>query len=143
MLTNRNDIKAWLDSMSIKHYTINDTGTVTVDGDVNLYQCGLTHIPIRFRIVYGYFDCSTNYLKTLEGSPREVGGDFDCDYNVLKSLEYSPYEVGGSFSCRANHLKSLEYAPREIRDNFVCWGNGFETVPKCDTIINGYLYWSK
>jgi len=76
MLTIHTDIKAWLDGMNIENYTINDTGTVTVDGDVNLRNKRLTKIPVQFRIVYGDFNCHYNNLKSLNGSPREVGGGF-------------------------------------------------------------------
>jgi len=46
MLTNHNDIKAWLDGMNIENYTIAATGTVTVDGNVDISRNGLTEIPV-------------------------------------------------------------------------------------------------
>jgi len=122
MLTNHNDIKAWLDRMNIEKYTINDTGTVTVDGSVDISDNQLTEIPVQFRIVYGNFSCGNNGLKSLEGSPREVGGDFCCNSNSLESLEGSPQEIGG---------------------NFYCWNNSFKTIPNCDTITNGELFWTQ
>jgi len=120
MLRNHKEIKAWLDRMEIKNYVINDTGTITVDGDVNISNRKLTSIPVQFRIVYGGFNCNSNKLKSLEGAPREVGGDFNCSGNRLKSLDGSPREVGSSFNC---------------------WNNGFKTIPNCDTIINGQFIW--
>ena len=143
MLTNHKEIKAWLNSMDIKNYTINDTGTVTVDGDVNINRKGLTEIPVQFRIVYGDFHCYYNRLKSLEGSPREVGGNFHCSHNNLKSLEGSPQEVGGNFRCGWNNLKSLEGAPHKVENSgdFDVLCNKFKPSPKCDTIINGELFW--
>jgi len=141
MLTNHNEIKAWLDSMEIENYTIHNTGTVTVDGNVYIGMREITEIPVQFRIVYGNFYCSRNKLKSLNGSPREVGGYFYCDGNRLESLEGSPREVAGNFNCANNRLKTLEGAPQEIAGSLLCWKNGFETVPKCDTIANGGIYW--
>jgi len=163
MITNHNDIKAWLDLMYITNYTIHDTGTVTVDGDVSLYQCGLNRIPVQFRIVYGFFDCSNNYLETLEGCPREVGGDFSCAGNKLKSLEGGPIEVGEGFYCNANQLTTLEGSPREVGGGFICsdnnltslegspievgeefhcWRNRFDCRPTCASIILGEFRWT-
>ena len=141
MLTNHKEIKAWLDSMDIENYTINDAGTVTVEGDVVISGKGLTEIPVQFRIVYGYFSCGFNNLESLNGSPREVGGDFDCWNNSLTSLNDAPQEVGGNFNCINNSLTSLNGSPREVGGDFNCWNNSFTTNPNCDTIINGQLIW--
>lgn len=42
-------------------------------------------------------------LKTLKGSPKEVGGNFYCDgYINLTSLEGAPKKVGETFVCYPN-----------------------------------------
>ena len=64
------------------------------------------------------FDCGGNQLRTLEGSPREVGGYFYCYSNQLRTLEGSPREVGRDFYCSRNPLISLEGAPEVIRGEF-------------------------
>jgi hypothetical protein len=89
---------------NIENYTINDDGTIDVDGDVNFHHNELTELPIRFNKVTGYFDCGYNRLTTLKGSPKWVGGDFDCYNNQLTSLEFSPEYVGGDFYCAVNKL---------------------------------------
>jgi len=162
MLTNHNEIKTWLDDMLIEDYVINDTGTVTVDGDVHIARCEFTQLPVQFRIVYGDFLCWGNGLETLNGSPREVGGGFYCGGNKLstleggplevgggfycggnklKSLKGSPSDIGGDFDCRDTGLKSLEYGPKEVCGSLYCIGNGFDVPPKTDTIIGGALIW--
>ena len=60
----------------ITNYTINPDGSIDVDGNVNLSYMGLTKIPIKFNKVSGYFDCSYNFITSLEGCPREVVGNF-------------------------------------------------------------------
>ena len=100
-------------SLGLKNYEIID-GVVNVNGDVKLYDKGLTNIPIQFGIVTGNFDCSWNKLKSLKGSPIKVLRNFDCNGNKLTSLEGGPVEVGGSYYCSRNKLTSLEGGPKEL-----------------------------
>lgn len=111
----------------IKNYTINDDGTIDVDGDVHLSNKGLTSLPLKFRNVSGDFDCSDNQLKTLEGSPQSVGGYFDCEHNQLVNLEGSPISVGGYFTCSNNKLITLKGAPKSV-DTFYCGNNKLSTL---------------
>ena len=102
---------------NIINYTINDDGSIDVDGDVDLYNKGLTELPLIFNRVTGNFSCSLNNLTTLKGCPRWVGGDFNCHNNKLTSLEFSPDYVGGFFSCKYNDLTD-NYIETEILGNF-------------------------
>ena len=88
----------------IENYTINDDGTIDVNGDVDLYKSGLTELPLTFNNVSGWFDCGENFLTSLKGCPRWVSGDFHCSENKLTSLEFSPDYVGGFFECCGNKL---------------------------------------
>ena len=126
----------------IKNYTINDDGTIDVDGNVDLFNEGLTEIPLTFNKVSGYFYCSYNKLTTLKGSPKWIGSSFSCDHNQLTSLEFSPDYVGGWFSCETNPLID-NYCDTEI-------GSGFYTTLKQDgldidglCIANNYSEWRK
>ena len=116
----------------IQNYTINGDGTVDVDGDVDLYNRGLTKLPLKFGKVSGNFYCSYNKFTTLEGCPREVVGDFYCHRNQLTTLEGCPKEVGGSFDCSHNQLTTLEGCPGEVGGYFDCVNNQL-------TIIKGEL----
>ena len=69
---------------NITNYTINSDGSIDVDGSVNLYGRNLTKLPIKFRNVSGYFDCSYNKLTSLEGSPTHVGDYFSCSINKFR-----------------------------------------------------------
>ena len=91
----------------IENYTINEDGSIDVDGDVDLYKCELTELPLNFNKVNGDFDCSYNFLTTLKGSPKYVSGEFGCNHNDLTSLEYSPEYVGDDFDCRENKIRDL------------------------------------
>ena len=92
----------------IENYTINPDGSIDVSGNVCLSDKNLTRIPIKFNKVYGYFDCSYNFITSLEGCPREVGGSFDCAKNQITSLKYSPIKVGTYINLYMNPLESLE-----------------------------------
>ena len=108
---------------NIKNYTINDDGSIDVNGEVVLYEMDLYELPLTFNKVTGYFDCQNNKLTSLKGSPRWVGGYFYCDFNDLTSLEFSPEYVGGSFGCVDNDLTDLVGSPKEVGGYFYCASN--------------------
>jgi hypothetical protein len=115
----------------IENYTINDDGSIDVDGDVGLFDRGLTELPLRFNRVTGSFDCNFNKLTSLKGSPRWIGGYFDCRYNRLTSLEFSPDYVGGVFCCDRNQLTD-NYCETEIGGDF------YTDLEQNGLIINQY-----
>jgi hypothetical protein len=86
----------------IGKYTINDDGSIDVDGMVRLTNKYLTKIPFKFRNVSGSFWCNSNQLSSLKGAPNSVGGGFYCYNNQLTSLEGAPNSVGGVFNCSNN-----------------------------------------
>ena len=101
----------------ITNYTINPDGSIDADGNVWLYNKGLTELPLTFNRVTGWFDCSRNKLTSLKGCPRWIGGNFNCYNNQLTSLEFSPDYVGGSFWCSNNQLTN-NYCDTEILGDF-------------------------
>ena len=101
------DIDSICEKLGIKNYTINQDGSIDVDGNVDLSPKKLTKLPLKFRNVSGGFWCDNNQLTSLEGSPQSVGGGFSCHYNQLTSLEGCPKSVGGSFWCDNNKLKDV------------------------------------
>jgi len=102
----------------IKNYTINSDGRVDVAGNVNIFNFGLTKLPLKFGKVSGYFDCSSNSLITLEGCPKSVGGHFFCSSNHLTKLEGCTQSIGGDFDCGFNQLISLEGCPKSVGGDF-------------------------
>ncbi len=80
---------------NIENYTINPDGSIDVNEDVDLYNKGLTKLPLKFNKVNGDFNCSYNKLTSLEGSPIEVNGSFYCNNNKLTSFEFSPKIIRG------------------------------------------------
>ena len=91
----------------IENYTINDDGSIDVNGDVNLSSRNLTKLPLKFRNVSGDFNCHDNQLRSLEGAPQSVGGHFSCYDNKLTSLEGAPQSVGGGFYCINNPVFNI------------------------------------
>jgi hypothetical protein len=124
----------------IENYTINDDLSIDVDGDVSLKGGVLEYLPLKFNYVSGYFNCSFNKLKTLEGSPQTVGGYFMCYYNKLKTLEGSPQTVGHDFDCSDNNLVSLEGCPQTVSIDFNCSDNELKTLKGCPQTVGGNFY---
>lgn len=69
------------------------TGRIDVEGDVNFHfrpsKMEFSHIPVRFGVVSGAFDCSDSNIVSLLGCPVELGKTFDCsDCKKLESMEH-------------------------------------------------------
>ena len=125
-------------------YTINDDGSIDVNGDVNLSDKKLTRISFNFRNVSGNFYCYDNHLQSLEGAPTTVGSVFHCSGNQLQSLEGAPTTVGGSVFCHSNKLQSLEGAPAKVGGNFYCFYNHnlpYSEIFKIVDNVEGSIYY--
>jgi hypothetical protein len=135
MFTTKKDIQAWLKSMNIENYSIQDDLIVNVDGDVKIGTKNLTEIPIQFGIINGYFSCYGNKLTSLKGGPTKVKGYFNCSGNNLKSLQYCPIEVGDCFFANSNQIESLEYSPLVVGGSFACGYNPIKNLQGFTTSI--------
>ncbi len=133
----KDKVKNWLDSMNIKHYTINSNLTVDVNGDIKLSDKNLINIPIKFGKVTGNFYCDGNELTSLKNVPIEVGKNFDCSYNKLTSLKGSPKEIGGTFKCVFNKLTTLKGSPDKVGKHFDCSYNLLENLKGVPKEIGG------
>jgi hypothetical protein len=133
-------IKDICKKFGIENYTINDDGSIDVQGNVDLSDMGLTKLPIKFRNVTGYFYCYNNQLITLEGGPQVVGGDFNCDDNQLITLEGSPGEVGRDFYCYNNQLITLEGGPQRVGGDFNCDDNQLITLEGSPQVVGRDFY---
>jgi len=116
----------------IENYTINEDGSIDVDGNVNLSNSGLRELSLKFRNVTGSFYCHDNKLTSLEGSPVEVGGDFVCYHNNLTSLDGCPKSIGRNFYCQYNNLTSLEGMCNFLGDIYFCFN-------PCELIYRGWI----
>jgi hypothetical protein len=90
--------RKFLDRIAHGFWSVNKEGLVDVRGNFFCGDEGLEDfLGIRFGRVSGHFWCDGNQLRTLDGSPREVGGDFLCHENPLISLEGTPEVIEGNF----------------------------------------------
>lgn len=106
-LSNKNDIKRWLDKYKIKNYIINDDLSVDANGDIDISNQDLEVIPVKFGKVTGSFWCSHNKLINLEGAPEFVSGNFFCDGNKLTNLTGISKSIRYIIICVDNPLTSL------------------------------------
>ena len=104
---------------SITNYTINDDGSIDVDGNVFINGFDMYELPLKFNNVTGGFNCNDNNLTTLKGCPKSVGDFFLCSENNLTNLKYSPKSVV-VFQCDYNKLTSLKEGPELVRDSYHC-----------------------
>ena len=86
MFLTKKYIEAWLHTIAVKNYTINDDLTVDVFGYVDISNENLTEIPVQFGKISGYFDCSHNKLTSLKNCPKEVNGSFYFYDNILEDI---------------------------------------------------------
>ena len=136
-LKTRKETEDWLDMMEIDEYLIQDDLTINVSCGVLLSGKNLDYIPVQFRVVSGYFDCSYNSLISLKGCPTKVGNDFSCFNNNLTSLEHCTTKVGGSFDCSHNKLISLEHCLTKVDGNFYCENNNLTSLEHGPTKVDG------
>ena len=133
------EIEKWLKEHSINNYIISEDLHITVQGNVNLSQkLNTKKLPVKFKMVDGYFDISKNGLTSLEGCPKVVTRDFNCSKNNLHSLFEGPTAVG-DFDCSYNQLKNLSYAPKEIKGNFDCSHNEIVSINGMPRTIRGFF----
>ena len=135
-------------NLFLEHFTpigmisVDDDGLVSVKGDCRLKNKSINKLPVKFKYVYGTFDCSKNDLTTLEGSPYYVKKSFDCSNNALNSLEGAPKIVDGGFICDNNHLTSLKWTPDNV--GFLsCYHNNLTSLDGAPSYINGYFEFSE
>lgn len=101
-------------------------------------NCGFESFgDIKFGVVTGYFDCSFNKLRSLEGSPRKVEGYFNCSFNNLTSLNYAPEYVGSTYHCERNQLTTLKGAPKYVKGSFFCHFNKLTTLENAPQEVEG------
>ena len=97
-----------------------DTGLIDVRGSFYCEDKNLDDFKgLQFGKVTGYFVCYNNNLKTLNGSPREVGRSVWCWRNPLISLRGAPLKVvdffrHDNFACEYN-LKTFLKKIKEDR----------------------------
>lgn len=133
------EIEEWLERHNINNFLIDEKLQVTVHGNVNLHsKLNEKKLPIKFKLVDGYFDISDNQLISLEGSPEVVTRDFNCSKNNLESLFDGPKEVG-DFDCSYNKLKNLSYAPKDVKGYFNCSNNDITSLKGSPRTIKGYF----
>ena len=85
----------FLDHCTIGTWKVNpQTALIDILGSFNCDDMNLDDFKgIRFGKITKTFSCDDNNLKTLDGSPREVGENFWCFRNPLISLEEAPSKI--------------------------------------------------
>lgn len=123
-----------------RNYTINQDGSVDINGGVDLDYYYLDNIPLNFNRVSGYFDISNNRISSLKGIPKYIGDGLFISSNRIKTLgNYLSHfeEISGGFYCMGNELTSLDGCPKRIIDGFDCSSNKLINLKSCPEYIGG------
>jgi hypothetical protein len=140
LFESREYIEYICEKFGIKNWTLNDDGSIDVDGDVELSFKRLNKLPLKFRNVSGNFNCSFNNLTSLEGSPKCVGKHFWCNNNKLTSfLKAGTESVNGGLFCYNNKINSLQGCPKSVGYYFNCSNNNITSLEGAPEPIRGYF----
>jgi hypothetical protein len=126
-------------NIDIGKYTINEQGTIDVDGDVVIRYANLRRLPLRFGIVQGNFNCSGLKLFSLIGAPSYIFRSFICKENNLTSLKHGPKYVGTNYDCSENNLETLDGCAKEVGGNLLCNNNNLVNLKGSPALIQGYF----
>ena len=136
-----NSIDEICKKFKIENYTINDEGSIDVEGRVFLYGRNLKEIPLKFNKINGDFDISHNTLSNLYNSPKYITGNFNCSNNsILTSLEGAPISCN-LFACTNTILQSLEGMGTDYNNINLC-ANNIKNLKGIQSHIKGFLYLS-
>ena len=111
-----------------------------IEGDINLDNLYLTELfDLSDVEVKGRFNCITNYLTSLKGSPH-TAREFMCTGNLLTNLIGGPHTVKWSYWCSFTQLTSLEGAPHTVGGYFSCEENPLKSLKGIPKYIGGSFY---
>ncbi len=95
---------------------------VDVMSSVSLDDLGLKCLPVKFNNIKGSFSVSSNELTSLYGSPIKCRS-FDCSHNFLTTLEFCPTKIEGSLSFNSNNIEHLAFFPQSVRSRIYAHDN--------------------
>ncbi len=84
------------------------------------------------------FNCSSNYLKLLEGCPK-ISDNIICNDNELISFKYLPEELY-TLHISLNKIKSFKYPPKRIKGCFNCSYNNIKSFEYFPIYVGGDFY---
>jgi hypothetical protein len=144
-------VKTQCKNLGIENYTINDDGTVDVNGNLNIYltrdkvkKDEQHNILINFNKINGDVDINLQWRKAgragkgqLPFTFNEVTGNFHANHNMLETLIGCPKKVGGCFDVRSNRLNTLEGSPETVGDYFSANSNSLDDLKGAPKYVGG------
>jgi hypothetical protein len=129
-------IEEILDFLDIENYTV-ISGVVDVEGTVDISDCEMVVLPVKFGVITGNFYCNNNRLLSLINMPTSVGGDFFVNDNKLVNLINCPASIGGHLSCYNNWITSLEGCPDAIGRDLIIRNNKLTSLLHVSENVGG------
>jgi len=119
----KKDIKKLIESkrLVIEGDYIIKNGVINVIGNVKLR--GLEHIPIKFGVIDGNFNCSFCGLLSFDNAPHTVTGNVDAQANKFINLRNCPKNIGKNLVLNGNRvLSNLQGCPETINGTLDLYG---------------------
>lgn len=110
-------IKYFLNTNYITNYTIEEDGTVNVNGNVVLDNLGskFPELPVQFGEVTGDFTTIDVAFRSFKGFPKKVGGHFVIKKQIsVQDYTGAPTHIGGMGLMKAVKAQSLQGFPEYI-----------------------------
>lgn len=109
----------------------------TINGNFIWHYANLKSLKNFPKIIKGNLTIASNKLTTLENSPvTKVDGVFNCSSNKLKNLNGSPGSVGGII-CISCELESIEGSPHDVQQDFICSNNSITSLKNNTFYVGG------
>lgn len=111
MLTNKEDIKAWLKEHEINNFTIDDNLIVNINQDFilnNFSKISIDEFPIQFGVINGSFEIANQNFSHFKNFPKIVKGKFNIYNNNFENLKGMPIFIKEDFVCGDNLFTSLD-----------------------------------
>jgi hypothetical protein len=113
-MSDRNDDMRKLAELSPDTFADCTNGIITVHGNLDLENMGLTEIPMKVDIVRGDLILKGNHLKNLHNFPGDVYGIIDLSNNMLRSLEGCSHHAKSLILNNNPYLNTIEHAPYDV-----------------------------
>jgi hypothetical protein len=102
---------------NVYEYTLNDDMSLDVDGDVYIFNAGLTKMPFKLNTVGGSLLLYNNSLINMDGLPKTVNSTFNISRNKLDSMVGGPISVGESYHINGNNIRSFKGFPENYSEH--------------------------
>lgn len=120
--------------------SVEEDGTINVDGDLNFDLYRDESIPIKLGTVTGSFINHDSKLKYLWNGPKRVEGSVEMTGSIIKSLSGGPEWIGEHLHLGGTKITSLKGIAKYIGGNVHFAGSNLKSLEGMPERLEGDLY---